>query len=440
MLKRSIALLLCAGLFSCGGSGSGDDSDEDFRTTFRYFFPTGDTAMVSQIMPIMGDSDVQLIRNQTGASMNTALGFIAGRVTNNLGQPLTGVVVQAHNDSGLPAGSIFYQSGITGAYTPGLTMTTPTGRFVVMNVQVGRVNIKLTTVADGNLYVQCPAGSTVFAQIVGTVPGAQPNWDGITMNLIASGRAVPGAPEPSVNYQVLGFTSAPGPASNGTTGAFDLGTVPARNTFLVKCTKAAFVDTYTYIQSLNADLTPGLGGGNIFITSPANRDAEINATGVVLTPGTGIVTGRVLSGAGGFTVQARDGNDQIVGDVRYGDNADGGRPSAVLTSTEADGIFYVYNVPPGQVFLRATKLGQAATTYVDVFADAITLPLDLSPLTQAQATISISGALASLQGFAVPNGKVTLHGLGISDTSDQFGEYTISSAPSQYLLIVRTSK
>ena len=46
----------------------------------------------------------------------------------------------------------------------------------------------------------------------------------------------------------------------------------------------------------------------------------------------GMVRGRVLDGSGGFTVQARDENDDAVGDVRYGANGDNGRPSDVRTS------------------------------------------------------------------------------------------------------------
>jgi len=124
----------------------------------------------------------------------------------------------------------------------------------------------------------------------------------------------------------------------------------------------------------------------------------------------------------------------------YGDNGDNGRPSAVLTSTQTDGIFYVYNVPPGQIFLRATKTGQAVSTYVDVFADGITLPLDLVPLTQTQDTITLSGALASLQGFAVPEGNIVLMGLGVGDSSDAFGEYSMTGVPTSHVFIVRTYK
>jgi hypothetical protein len=311
-----------------------------------------------------------------------------------------------------------------------------------MNVQVGRVNIKCVGGADGNLYVRVEPSSCVFAQLSVSPVGVQPEWSGITCNLIGSGRNIPGPAEPSVNYQLLGTTTAPGPASNGTTGAFDLGGVLARNQFLVKCTKAGMVDTYTYVQTANADLTAGIGGGNIFITSTTNLANEINATGVTLTAGTGIITGRVLSGSGGFTVHVRDANDQPVGQVLYGSNADNGRPSAVATVTDVDGIFYIYNVPPGQVLIRAIDDDDnfAVSTYVDAFADAITITLDQSPLVQTQETISISGALASLQGFAVPGGTVKLHGLGVQDESDQFGEYTMTGVPTRHVFIVKTSK
>ena len=438
--SRFPLLLALFALASCGGKSSSDGGGETFRTTFRYFHVTGNTAESNQNMPLMSETDITLIQNQTGTNQTAGLGFIAGRIDNGAGVGIAGVTVQAHNDSGLPAGSIFYQSAINFAYTTVLTMTSSTGRFVVMNVQAGRVNIKCSAGADGNMYVRVPAGTTVFAQIAAAATGTQPNWSGLTSNLVASGRNVPGAAEPSVNYQVLGFTSSPGPASNGTTGAFDLGTVPARNSFLVKCTKASFVDTYTYVQTVNADLTAGLGGGNIFITSTANRDSEINATSVALTAGTGIITGRIISGAGGFTVEARDDNDQVVGTVMYGDNSDGGRPSAALTMTQTDGIFYIYNVPPGQIYIDATKSGEAVSTYVDSFADGITVMPDLSPLIQSQATITISGALATLQGFAVSKGQITLHGVGITDESDAFGEYTLSAVPTQHVYIVRTSK
>ena len=439
MKSRSLALLLCAGLASCGGKASDDDS-EPFRTTFGYFLTTGNTSVSGVIMSIMGESDVTLIQNQTGTTQTPGLGFITGRITDSGGLGIAAVTVQAHNDSGLAAGAIFYQSAITGAYTIGLTQTTATGRFVVMNVLPGRVNIKCAAGADGNLYVQVPGGTTVFAQLSAAATGAQPTWAGVTQNLGATGSALPGSPEASVNYQLMGTTSAPGPASDGTTGAFSFGTVPARNTFIVRCAKTGFVNTHTYVRTVNANLTAGGGGGNAFITSTTNRDTELNSTGVVLAAGTGIIRGRVMDGAVGLVVEARDVNDAAVGVVMYGDNGDNGRPSAVLTSTQTDGIFYVYNVPPGQIFLRATKTGQAVSTYVDVFADGITLPLDLVPLTQTQDTITLSGALASLQGFAVPEGNIVLMGLGVGDSSDAFGEYSMTGVPTSHVFIVRTYK
>lgn len=442
MRHRAIALALCCGLASCGKSGGGDDDSETYRTTFGYFLTTGNTSVSSVIMSIVSQSDITQIQTQTGTTQTSGLGFITGRVTDVAGNPLAGVTVQAHNDSGLPAGSIFYQSQISGAFVTGLTLTSATGRFVVMNVQPGRVNLKCSAGADGNLIIQVPGGASAFVQLNATAPAVStpPTWSGVTQHLGGTGSALPGATEPSVNYQLIGVTSAPGPASDGTTGAFDLGTVAARSTFLVKCSKSGLVDTHTYIRTATANLTSGGGGGNVFIASTTNRDNELNAAGVILAPGTGIIRGRVIDGAGGFVVQARDGNDQLVGDVLYGDNANNARPNASLTATQTDGVFYVYNVPPGQVLVLATKAGFAANAYVDAFADGITLPLDLTPLDQTQATITLSGALVTLQGFAVPEGSIVLHGLGIGDTSDPFGEYSITNVPTRHQFIVRATK
>src|SRR5262245_23195745 len=196
MFKRSIALLACATLASCGGgSGGGDENGEKFRTTYGYFLTTGNTSVSSVIMSIMGDSDITLIQGHTGITQTPGLGFITGRVMNGTGTAIAGVTIQAHNDSGLAAGSIVYQSGTTGIYTPGILSTSATGRFVVMNVQLGRVNIKCVSGADGNLIVRVPQNSTVFAQLTATATGVQPTWSGVTQNLGSTGSAQSGGPE-----------------------------------------------------------------------------------------------------------------------------------------------------------------------------------------------------------------------------------------------------
>lgn len=446
MLLRGLALLCCASLLSCGGSGGGDDdSGEEFRTTFGYFLSTGNSPISGRVFRIMGDSDLSLIQTQTGATQTAGLGFIAGRILDDMDAGVAGVVVQANNDSGVSAaGAIYYQSSTSGAYVPSsvLNVTSTTGRFVAMNVQPGRVNIKCASGADGNLNVRVLGGTTVFAQLNVAATGTQPTWSGVTQNLGGPTTALPGVAEGSVDYEILGTAGLNGDSDAGT-GAFSLGTVHARNEFLVRCTKTlpGFVPTHTYVQTVNTNLNSG-NGGSVFIVSEANRDAQLVPAGLILTPDTGIIRGVVSDQNGGFTVEARDGNDQVVGVVHYGDNGAAGRPDVTLTATQVDGIFYVYNVPPGQVLLRATKTStlQAVCKYVDAFANGITLPAPLAPLTQTGLTISVSGALGSLSGFAVPNGTVTLHGLGIADQTDQFGEYTIANAPTQHVLIVRTSK
>ena len=72
--------LACLALVSCGGKSSGDSGGENFRTTFRYFHVTGNTAESNKNMPIMGDSDVTLIQNQTGTTQTAGLGFISGKI------------------------------------------------------------------------------------------------------------------------------------------------------------------------------------------------------------------------------------------------------------------------------------------------------------------------------------------------------------------------
>lgn len=437
MMSRCIALLLCLGLLSCGSSKKGH---EDFRTTFGYFLETGNSSVSGVLMSITSENDIKLFEAQTGASQIDGRGFIVGRVLSPGGTPLGGVVVSADNDFGIAAGSLYYQSAVTGAFIPGFTQTTATGRFIVMNVAPGRVNLKCGAGADGNLYVQAYGGDADFVELTASAPKAspQPTWSGITQNLGGSGTALPDAPEPSVTYRILGTTGLTG-TSDGTTGAISLGTVNALNTYIMKCTKSAFVDTYTYVLTQTANLTSGSGGGNVLIASVANRDAELVPSGVTLTAGTGMLRGRVLDGAGGFAVQARDGNDSIVGEVWYGNGVDGA-PDGTLSTTEPNGIFYIYNLPPGQIYLRATKSNQVATAYVDAFADGITAVYDLVPLIQGAATITISGVLISLQGFAVPDGDIFLHGMGIGTTSDSFGEFSLKNVPTRHLFIVRTSK
>jgi hypothetical protein len=441
MKSRPLLLALCVGLVSCGKSTSDSDDGVNYRTTFGYFLTTPDSSVSSVIMSIMSEDDLKLFQTQTATTQSAGLGFIAGRVMDGAGSPISGVTVEAHNDSGLAAGSLYYQSGTTLQFTPILTQTSSTGRFIVMNVSQGRVNLKCSGAADGNLYVRSVGNATVFCQLNATTPAAspQPTWSGVTQNLGGTGTALPSGPEPSVVHAALGTSGLAG-TSDGTTGAFSYGTVHALSTYIVRCTKASFVDTYTYVSVGTTNLTSGGGGGNLLIASVTNRDNELVPAGLTLAAGTGMIRGRVMSSSGGFTVEARNSNDAAVGDVRYGGNGDFGRPNDSLTSTETDGFFYIYNLPPGQYLLRATKTGFATSTYVDVFADGITLPLDLNPVAQGQASITLSGALATLQGFAVPKGNITLHGLGLGANTDNFGEYNMTGVPTRHLFIVRTSK
>jgi hypothetical protein len=440
MLLRRLALLCCAALAACDAKGGDDDGV--FRTTFGYFMSTGNTTQSGIGFVIISEADIDFYESQTGANQLDTTAFIRGQVQNAAGNLTPGVEVEVLNDNGLSSGQLYYQSAFTGAFGSAVPYTSGTGRFIVINVPAGRINLRCKTGADGNLFVQAVAGAAVFAQVKATAPKATaPTWDGLTLNLGGTGSALPAAAEPAVALQLMGATGTLTPSN--LSGQFSLGAVQARNTFLMKATKTDFVPTYTYVRTLTANLTSGAGGGDVLIASVAVRDAELVPTGVTLTPGTGIIRGRVMDGAGGFAVEVRDAVDNGIGVVRYGDNGNAGKPNDALTATHPNGIFYVYNVPPGQVLLRAGRIGAPSlvvNTYVDVYADSITVPLDLEPLTQSVALISISGFLQSLTGFAVPEANVVFHGLGIGDETDVFGELSISNVPTQHELIVRSSK
>ncbi len=451
MLKRLGILALAAlAIPACGGGGDDDPNGLTYRTTYGYYLTTGQTSLTGTLFYLMSSQDVATYQTHTGVTQNAGLGIIVGKVQDGSAAGIAGVTIQAHNDAGLSAGGVFYQNATTGAYSALLTETQSTGWFVAMNVTPGRVNLKCAAGAgggagtDGNLYLDVKADSCVFAVITATsVAKSTVTWAGQTLNLGGTGTALPGAAEASVTYTRLGHSGSTGPSDG--TGLFNLGSVNAENTFLVRCSKAGLVDTYNTKVVGTSNLTGGAGGGDLLIVSPTNRDNELKPAAVSLTAGTGIIRGEVINASGGFTVEARDAAGTLVGEVWYGDNANFAKPSAAVTSTQADGVFYIYNVPPGQVLVRALKTGgsaASATTYVDVFADSISLPADLVPVAQSQDTISISGALVTMLGYGIQTGSIGFVGLaGVGATSDSFnGAYVMSGVPARHVLIARTSK
>lgn len=427
----SLALLL--------GSCLKNDEDDDlsYRTTYGYFLKTGNTSM-DQTMLIMSGQDLQTFQDQTGAVQTESLGFIGARILDPDGVPLAGVSVNVHGDQGFPVGQVYYQDEATKAYTPFLAQTSGTGRFIAFNIQPGRVNLKCASGADGNLYVHVPSGTSVIAALVATPTKNAVSWTGVTRKLGDTGTALPAGEEFGVKIERLGTNGSV--TSGASDGAFNVGSVHANHTWLVKCSKTGFVDTYQYKKTEASTLNGG-PDGDLLIVDPTDRDNELVPGSVTLETGTGMIRGIVQNGQGGFTVEARDETGTVQGDVGYGDYSNFGRPGVDVLSTQPDGIYYIYNLPPGRYLLRAVKAGFATSAYVDVFADAVSLPFPLVPEpTFDQDAITLSGSVVTLLNFGAANVQVGIEGLPQGTTSDTFSAYVLQGVPSMHTLIARTLK
>lgn len=447
MKARWLALLSTVALVpSCKGGGD-DDDEVRYFTTYNYVLRTAETSLTNVTAYLMAETDIDVLEGQTGITQNAGAALIFGQVVDmNDGTGLDGVTVELHNDSGLPSGSVFYQSAVTGQYIAGLQETSTTGRFVGMNIVPGRINFKCAAGGgggvggDGNVYLLAGADTCVYVTLSADPTKDTVTWGGVTQRLGAAGSAVAEAPEPAVTYTRIGNGGSTGPSDGS--GVFSFGSVNAYNAHLVRAGKAGFVDTYNYKQTVTTNLTSGAGGGDLYIITATDRDNQMTDPLLLpLTAGTGFIRGRVMDASGGFVVEAFDTGGTAVGTVRYGDNADNGRPTPVLTATQANGIFYICNVPPGQIMIRASKSGAVANAYVESFADAITLPLDLLPASKTVDTITISGALRNLSSYGVREGNIRLLGTGVGTQSDQFnGGYFMTGVPTRQTFIVVTSK
>jgi len=352
------------------------------------------------------------------------------------GSPISGVTVSAHDASGSTTGSLYYHNSATNQYSSLLSSTSSSGKFVVFNVDIGRVNITCNSGADGNLFVHSQGYSASIVTLGATPNKNTVSWSGVTFNLGASGSAVQGAAEGSVTYELIGTGGSTGPSA-ANDGSFSIGTVNARNDFYVKCSKSGFIDSYNWKRTEGSNISTG-SGGDLLIVDSDNLD-ELVPGSVTITSGTGMIRGAIGSTVSGLVVQAFDFHGTQIGVVRYGDNSDNGRPNDALTSTQSNGIFYVYNLPPGKPYLLcASKTGYATSAYVDVFGDSITLPRDLVPLAATQATIQVSGVLMTLQNVVLEDGTVNFLGTLLIAPSDSIGAYSQSSVPAKHVFILGT--
>ena len=181
----------------------------------------------------------------------------------------------------------------------------------------------------------------------------------------------------AVNGAIRANALSPGPVSNAIITAFRVGVtdsiaIDTSNTpgdyavsittggtpvnGYLRVTHSGQLDTYAYpSRPLSENLTT-----NVLMPTQAELDFLGLAVGVTPSASNGFI-GVVVKDCFGFTVAGATVSTTPAGTVRY--NA-GGTPSASATSTSSDGVAYVFNVPAGDVTVRANGGGETLRQHV----------------------------------------------------------------------------
>jgi hypothetical protein len=136
----------------------------------------------------------------------------------------------------------------------------------------------------------------------------------------------------------------------------------------IRVTKSGFIPTYAYpSRPLAADLT----NNNVLALTSSELGILGTLVGESQTAGKGFIGVVVKDCAGTPLANATVSTSPAGGAVKYNS---AGAPSAVATTTSADGVAYVFNVTPGNVTVMATAGGHTLRQHVvNARADAITL-------------------------------------------------------------------
>ncbi len=203
---------------------------------------------------------------------------------------------------------------------------------------------------------------------------------------------------------LLGCGVDPFPGSPDRTGASDVPFVPTYN--------FAFRTGFGPVLGIDANLTIISAGDLLNLVAAANVTQRLG-TGVI----TGIVETLGFAGAEGVTLLLTDAEGNVVGDVFY--NGLGGVPNFVQTTgTDSTGAFTIFNVPPGEVFLKAIQGGRGNTRLM-VFPDAVSLT-NFRVLSVIPAKASVASLVLEVTNF-IPEDPIGVSTIGIISDEDGDG-------------------
>jgi len=476
---RLTLLIAFLGLVSCNPQAFPSCCDPvglrnvPFIETYNFGFQTGSGPIllgnVSGNLTGISSADLQTLLASAQDTQQAGMGILSGTVVYN-GQPVSSVGLKVTDQNGnilairvpgnpvgnnlvLPdgtlcpptathagniciLGSLYYNSLGGVPDFSNNSGTSDAGTFTVFNLPPGDVYLfsELGGRAAGKITIFADEVSVGKLQVLPTtVPSVS-----VTGSVVDAGNeatVIPGA-----KISIVGLQGAV-TAAAGATGVFTLDSIGSNGTYLMQVTQSGYLPTYTYLSTPLTQITSPTAQitqtATVFSSSYVSQLISANG-GVPLDPTKGILSGRITSPdstpqpCAVLSVSDLSGNNLLAGSspaIRFylgGPPNQGNCDASITSSTGPSGQYFIYNLPPGPVFLRyiAKEPGTAQTPVIlsgGAVAEAIPGIVLVANLANSGngATVSLSGTVSEVSvassgitaGNAVGNASIFVEGL-----------------------------
>jgi hypothetical protein len=127
----------------------------------------------------------------------------------------------------------------------------------------------------------------------------------------------------------------------------------------LKATKSGYVDLYMYPTS---PFIANESEAGVNMMTPSNKDFLNNLAGGNQMGGKGMIGLQIRDASGQPVAGATISSTPASGGYRYTNSS--GLPSSTITSTSADGVAFMFNVPSGPITVSATKSGMTFRSHI----------------------------------------------------------------------------
>ncbi len=453
VIIKKIFLLFCfARLFyGCNsdpfpvGENFSGITEVPFVTTHTFDFKTG-TEEISGLeanLQIISAADVtNLVVASSSPAQDPKNGVISGIVVGLTGTGVGNVAIGSTDStgnilldtkgdikaglkdaSGEIAGPIIYNSINGVPEFINVNGTAPSGSFTALNVPPGEYYLKAVRGGRGGTQLTSFGGGVSMVKM-SVFPVAIPS---VGMNGLVRERddVTP------IALAELIFSGLGGKLTSSETGAYAGSGFGSESLFLVKVTAAAHHDTYQFRRSdlsliqagtITQEIVHNLNG--ISIQEIASLASE---AGVTLLANRGIILGSAIESGGkkeNAKIFATDASGAEVGKIIYFDGK--ARPHCCLSLTTNNGGFLIFNLPPGDIFLKADAIVDSSgptgkdkssgSLRTRVFSEGVSLEqVELFPIQRADqsSTLALSGNVVDENGAKIDGASIDL--LGVAD-------------------------